>query len=208
MMLQAVAHDVKNKLAKLALRLFDTDIEAAALALDSADKLSQALLLDNPDQLITQIDSVAPLDLLEELAAINTQLFPKKRITVDAASAPTLWYYDVGLMRLAVANAVHNALKHCRQGIALRVYTQDCYLIFEVRDDGPGFEPSALDTDWNALTETNVNARHNAGYNTGLGLLLAHKIVAAHMLEKDGEKRNGALTLSNDDGAVVRLSVP
>ena len=30
MMLQAVAHDVKNKLAELALRLFDTDIEAAA----------------------------------------------------------------------------------------------------------------------------------------------------------------------------------
>ena len=209
-MLQAVAHDVKNKLAELALRLFNTDVEAAALALDSADKLSQALLLDSPDQLVTHIDSAAPSDLVDELAAVNRQLFPTKTITVDISSAPVLWYYDVSLMRLALANAVHNALKNCNEGIALRAYTDAQSLVFEIRDDGAGFDETLLRTDWNAHEHPHASTSNTGQhvYRTGLGLLLAHKIVLAHALEKDGVRRTGALTLSNDNGAVVRLSVP
>jgi K+-sensing histidine kinase KdpD len=208
MMLQAVAHDVKNKLAELALRLFDTDIEAAALALDSADKLSQALLLDSPEQLVTHIDAAAPADLVEEVAAVNTQLFRGKTITIDTTATPVLWYYDVSLMRLAIANVVHNALKHCSQGIVLRAYQDNDCLVFEIRDDGEGFNNSTLNKDWSALTNTSASAQHSGIYNTGLGLLLAHRIVAAHTLEKDGTKRSGVLTLSNEAGAVVRISVP
>jgi len=207
MMLQAVAHDVKNKLAELAMRLLDTYIEAAALALDSADKLSQALLLDNPEQIATHIDSASPADLAEEMAAVNAQLFPNKSIRVDVSKAPALWFYDVSLMRLALANVMHNALKHCVQAVTLRVYKDDYFLFFEVRDDGTGFDDGTLVTDWDELTDTQIHAKHSLGYNTGLGLLLAHKIVRAHILEKDG-KRCGSLTLENESGAVVRLAVP
>jgi signal transduction histidine kinase len=208
MMLQAVAHDVKNKLAELAMRLLDTDIEAAALALDAADKLSQALLLDNPDRLTTQIDSASPADLLDELAAVHKQLFPEKIIRIDTTAAPTLWYYDVSLMRLGLSNAVHNALKHCVSAVTLRACEDNRYLIFEVRDDGAGFGAEVLDTNWTDVTATVVQLRHHAGYDTGLGLLLAHKIVCAHTLEKDGVVRIGSLTLSNDGGAVTRLAIP
>lgn len=208
MMLQAVAHDVKNKLAELALRLMDSDIEAAALAMDAADQLSQALLLDSPVELIAHVDSASPTDLVEELAAVNEQLFPGKAISVDTSDAPTLWFYDIGLMRLALANVVHNALKHCGNSVTLRVCKADGYLVFEIRDDGTGFDTDTLDTDWNKLTDTGIHARHTLGYNTGLGLVLAHKIVHAHVLDKDGVKRSGTLTLCNDDGGVVRLAVP
>lgn len=207
-MLQAVAHDVKNKLAELALRLFDTDIEAAALALDSADKLSQALLLDGPEQLVTHIDAAAPTDLIAEVAAVNTQLFRSKTITIDTAAAPVLWYYDVSLMRLAIANVVHNALKHCSQGVVLRAYQASDCLVFEIRDDGVGFNSSTLNTNWSELTNTAATAQHSGIYNTGLGLMLAHRIVAAHTLEKDGTKRSGVVTLSNENGAVVRIALP
>ena len=208
MMLQAVAHDVKNKLAELAMRLMDRDIEAAALALDSADKLSQALLLDNPEQLVTQIDSAAPVDLVEELAAVNEQLFPTKKIVLDIGQSPTVWYYDVNLMRLAVSNALHNALRHCRQSVHLCVKEAHGQLVFEVRDDGAGFADEFLDSNWTDYTATDVNLRRHQGHDTGLGLLLAHKIVGAHTFEKDGVTRAGSLTLQNENGAVVRLAIP
>jgi K+-sensing histidine kinase KdpD len=208
MMLQAVAHDVKNKLAELALRLMELDIEAAALALDAADQLSQALLLDSPEELVAHVDSASPADLIEELAAVNVQLFPTKTIAVDTAGAPTLWFYDVSLMRLALANVVHNALKHCRSTVTLGVRQAGGALVFEVRDDGAGFDDSTLHTNWNKLTDTGIHARHTLGYNTGLGLVLAHKIVHAHVLDKDGERRCGALVLSNHEGGVVQLAVP
>jgi signal transduction histidine kinase len=208
MMLQAVAHDVKNKLSELALRLMETDIEAAALALDAADQLSQALLLDSPDQLTAHVDSATPADLVDELAAVNEQLFPSKKITVDTVSAPTLWFYDVALMRLALANVVHNALKHCRSAVNLRVCEHNGQLVFEVRDDGAGFDARTLDTDWSDLTATNISARHSLGYNTGLGLVLAHRIVTAHIHDKEGISRTGTMKLSCDQGAVVRLTLP
>jgi K+-sensing histidine kinase KdpD len=80
--------------------------------------------------------------------------------------------------------------------------------VFEVRDDGEGFGESTLQTDWNNLTDTGIHARHSQGYNTGLGLVLAHKIVHAHILDIGGSKRCGVLRLSNDKGGVVRLAVP
>ena len=208
MMLQAVAHDVKNKLAELALRLMDRDIEAAALALDSADKLSQALLLDNPEQLVTHIDATAPADLAEELVAVHGQLFPSKRVTIDVQHAPTLWYYDVSLMRLAVSNILHNALKHCVSGVSLSIREEQASLVFEVRDDGPGFPDELLVSAWTDVTATDVQRQHNIGYNTGLGLLLAHKIAMAHTLDKDGVVRAGSVTLFNDNGAVARITLP
>jgi signal transduction histidine kinase len=188
MMLQAVAHDVKNKLAELAMRLMDSDIEAAALALDAADKLSQALLLDSPEQLTPQIDATSPIDLVEELAAVHRQLFADKLIRVGVDAAPTLWYYDVALMRLALSNAIHNALKHCRNEVALRAYQENGFLVFEVRDDGEGF-PEDIRI-------------------TGMGLRLSRKIARAHKLDKDGVERTGWMTLDNDGGAVVKLAAP
>lgn len=209
MMLQVVAHDVKNKLAELAMRLMDTDIEAAALALDSADKLSQALLLDQPEQLATQIDAASPADLAEELAAIYGQLFSSKSLSLDLTRAPTLWYYDVALMRLALSNAVDNALKHCLSRAVLRVFEENGYLIFEVANDGPGFSDELIARDWNQGLPAG-QVRKSTGHSTGMGLLLAHKIVQVHRLNKDGTTRSGFMRLSNAaaGGAVVRLAVP
>jgi signal transduction histidine kinase len=214
MMLQAVAHDVKNKLAELAMRLMERDIEAAALALDAADKLSQALLLDSPEQLTPQIDAASPVDLVEELTAVHRQLFADKTIRLGLDAAPTLWYYDVALMRLALTNILHNALKHCRREVSLRVYRENGYLLFEIRDDGPGYS-----SDLPGVSDTSArhpgagqNARHttghSTGHNTGMGLRLSRKIVRAHKLAKDGVERSGWMKLHNDSGAVARLALP
>ena len=208
MMLQAVAHDVKNKLAELAMRLLERDIEAAALALDSADKLAQALLLDNPDQLAPQIEAACPADLLEEMAAVYGQLFPNRVVATDVSVAPTLWYYDAALMRLALSNALHNACKHSARSVHVSAYERNGYLVFEVRNDGETFPPAVLNRNWEdgSLADTGVRLAQSGG--TGLGLLLSHKIVHAHTLDKNGLQRCGHLVLANDPGAVARLSIP
>jgi len=209
MMLQAVAHDVKNKLSELALRLMEYDIEAAGLALEAAQQLSHALLLDNPAQIIPQIEARCPIELAEEMAAVYAQLFPDKSVAFDVTSAPETWYYDIELMRLAISNAMHNACKHAQQAISMRIFVDNDYLIFEIRNDGEEFPPEILSTQWQLSTPPEHDLRnHHQPIKTGIGLLLSHKIVYAHINEKSGQTNRGQLVLSNDNGAVTRLLIP
>jgi signal transduction histidine kinase len=209
MILQAVAHDIKNKLAELAMRLMESDIEAAALALDAADQLSHALLLDSPDQLITHIDAASPVDLLEELAAVYGQLFPDKTAVVKVEQAPTLWYYDIALVRLALSNAVHNAFRHAHHRVTLEARAEHNALRFSVINDGSEFSDSVVAKDWaSEIDKQDFKGKEVSGHSTGLGLALVHKIAQAHWLEKNGVELRGYMRLSNDDGARVDVVLP
>ena len=196
-MLQAVVHDVKNKLAELALRIQSVDPQAAALAHAAADQLAQALLLDNPAQLTPLIDAASPIELMTELAAEYGPLFPDKTLAIEASEAPTLWYYDVHLMRLALANVLHNALKHCAHGVQMTAREEARCLVFEVRDDGAGF----------SFEQSEQPVRSHRLLSTALGLKLARQIAEGHVLDSKGLQR-GSLSMRNDNGAVVRISLP
>jgi signal transduction histidine kinase len=207
MMLQAVAHDVKNLLTELALRIQLTDPHAAALAHAAADKLTQALLLDNPDQLTPHIDAASPAELLDDVANEYRSLVPDKSIAIDITHAPTLWYYDAALIRLAIGNLVHNALRHCRRFVQLRAFQECAQLFIEIRDDGDGFPENLLGDRADSAPVATRASHHGTGNNTGMGLRLTRDIVAAHVLHKNGEHR-GSLTLRNDHGAVATLTLP
>lgn len=188
----AVIHDVKNRLAELAMRLTERDPQGAALALAASAKLAQ-LLVSEGGPLVARIDAAAPADLLDELAAEYRDLYPDKVIQADTAACPMLWFYDVGLLRLALANAVHNALRHCRSRVQLRGYEQDGELILAVADDGEGFPASVLAGE----TGSQVGS-------TGLGLAISRRIAGAHRLKA----QSGRVELLNDNGACFRLILP
>ena len=188
----AVIHDVKNRLAELALRLASSDPTAASLALDASTKLAQLLLLEG-QALVPNIDAHAPADLLEELAAEYRDLYPDKHISTDTAAAPALWYYDPSLLHMALANAVHNALRHCQTQIVLQARSEADKLILEIKDDGPGFPATVLAGD----------SRSSVG-STGMGLRLCHQIATAHQLKSVC----GQVMLSNEVGAVLRIILP
>jgi K+-sensing histidine kinase KdpD len=208
-MLQAVAHDVKNKLSELAMRLMECDIEAAGLALDAAQQLSHALLLDNPDQINPQIEARCPIELAEEMVAVYAQLFPDKSVTFDVTAAPEIWYYDIELMRLAISNAMHNACKHGQHAIIMRILVDGDYLVFEIHNDGQEFPADILATPWPLfLPQEHESRTHHQSAKTGIGLLLSHKIVYAHVNDKHGQVCRGQLLLTNDHGAVTRLLIP
>jgi len=205
-MLQAIVHDVKNKLAELAMVLANAHPQAAAVALDCADKLTQVLLMEPEGSFMARVDAACPADLIEDVVAEYGALFPGKTIVQVLDQAPPVWYYDARLVRLSLSNALHNALRHCHSEVRLCVFERDGELIFEVRDDGSGFTQAMLSDAGQRPAAGDEASR--ASRSTGLGLLVSRRIAEAHALRKAEVTRRGWIALCNEDGAVVRLGLP
>lgn len=191
-------HDVKNRLAALAVRADARgDGETLRDAMDAAASLSRLLAVykDDRGRLAPDIDARVPADLLEELAAETARMTPLA-VDADLAAAPALGYYDEGMLRMVLQNAVHNALRHARSRLVLAARARDGELEFSVRDDGPGYPPAMLGV---------PPAMHPASREgSGLGLYLAARVAALHARGA----RRGRVELANDGGAVFRIFLP
>lgn len=200
-MYAAVVHDVKNQLAELSLLLNargDAQQELG-IALNAARRLTELLLLQrqDSDMLEINVDLVDPTDPLQLLAAEYCDLFPQIALQVDVSEAPQLGFFDHALVRLALANAVHNACRHARSAVRLAARRQGQMLMFEIADDGPGFPPAMLSDNGKLPARASLNG-------TGMGLYLARKIAGLHTLEG----QQGYIELANDGGAVFRMILP
>lgn len=198
----AVIHDVKNQLAELALRLERKGdaLQETRIAMDASRRLTELLLAyrQQSGQLRANIDSANPDDLLQELAVEYRGLFPSLHIAVDTGTAPVFAFYDEALIRLALANAVHNACRFAKSAVTLSAYTEGAFMVFEVADDGAGFPDPLL-----GAAPAAPAAASSRG--TGLGLFLAGRIAELHMMEG----RCGSVILDNrPDGAHFRLRLP
>lgn len=196
----AVIHDVKNQLAELALRLErrgDCGRETG-IVLGAARRLTGLLIAHRQaaGMLAANVDSASPAELLRELAEEYRTLFPALEVLEESAGAPAFWFYDEALIRLALANAVHNACRHANETVRLSACAEDGRLMLEVRDDGPGYPPSMLEH-----AEATAPTGHGG---TGLGLYLARKIAGLHQLHG----RCGEVALANRDGACFTMRLP
>ena len=197
----AVVHDVKNQLAELSLRLGkrgDAQKEVE-IAISAARRLSEMLLVHRQENELLSVnsDSVNAADFLAMLAAEYRELFPALLIEINDKNAPDFAFFDDALVRMAFANAIHNACRIAHSKVQLSAFEQDKMLVLEVRDDGPGY-PNAM------LAEDITTPMPVSGRGTGLGLYLARKIAALHHLEN----RHGFVKLANDGGAVFRMMLP
>ncbi len=197
----SIIHDVKNQLAELTLHLERRGdaMKETALALKASQRLTGLLLMyrQQSGQLSAHVDTACPSDLLNELAAEYSELFPDILIDVDVGTAPSYGFYDQTLIRLALSNALHNACSFARSSVALSVRSEGGFLVFEVKDNGPGFPQEMLASLFEAPSRL---GRHG----TGLGLYLAGKIAALHRMEG----RSGEISLTNADGACFQLKLP
>lgn len=197
----AVVHDVKNQLAELALRLERRGDcgQENSLVLQACDRLTELLLAlrQQAGQLQANIDSASPVDLLNELASEYRAMFMGIDIVEDHGKAPPFAFYDASLIRLALSNALHNACRHARSSVKISACSESGFLVFEVRDDGPGFSQDILQR---ALsTPLSVGST-----STGLGLWLAGRIAELHRLEN----RCGRVMLENAEGGCFRMMLP
>ena len=191
-------HDVKNSLAQLAGQAEARgDIATLRTALNASEALTRLLIFYKSESNILRlaIDAHVPADLIMELVAEHKNLSAVS-IIVDDATAPTLWHFDKTLVRMLLANAIHNALRFTQTLITISAREMNGFLEFEVRDDGAGYPESVLADDHVSATITPDG--------TGLGLRLAKRVAQMH--ENAGQ--HGEIRLSNDHGAVFVLRLP
>jgi signal transduction histidine kinase len=144
------------------------------------------------------------VDVLAVARGVCLRLQPAadaKHISVDVASGEAKSTGDPCALERAITAIVHNAIKHTREGGAIRVWAERKGSVCElrVRDGGGGFTSDALQhgLEWFWRGETG-RTDDNA---TGLGLAIASSIARAS---------GGGVTLANapEGGALVTISLP
>lgn len=198
----AVIHDIKNQLGELAL-LLERKADSAhetGIAFSAARRLTQLLLAQRQKMgtLQANIDSYCPSDLLDDLAFDHRAMFPALSIEVDDAHSPNFWFYDEALVRLALANAIHNACRYAAATVRMQAQEENGWLVFKVSDDGPGYPHEMLQH------QAEREPLQVSSDGTGLGLYLAAEIARLHQ----NLERQGRVELGNHSGATFNLWIP
>jgi two-component system sensor histidine kinase SenX3 len=191
-------HDVKNRLAILAARAeAKGDHDTVRDALIAAGDLSRLLTCYKADagMLKADIDAHCPIDVLNELAA-EYRASARQEICVDSDNSPTLGYYDENLIRMVLAGALQNALRHARTRITLSVREVDPWIEFRVRDDGEGYPAEVLS---NSTVQGSITRE-----GIGIGLYLSKQVAALH----EARGLVGCVLLRNEGGAEFVLRIP
>jgi signal transduction histidine kinase len=118
------------------------------------------------------------------------------------AGVPTTVFSDKSLLRQAVTNIVHNAIKYSPSGGAIRVAVSRIggHAVLEVQDTGPGIPPSLRDRLFDRFCRADQRRQGDQGHGLGLGLAIARWAVEAN----DGTIR----ATSSHDGSTFRIALP
>jgi len=204
----AAIHDAKNALMAL-----DSQLDAAqrrpATADFSAARAGVARIAGQLTELLTlyraeggrlrlAIDDHDLADFIDDVLAELGPLPAGIAFDVDRAAAVQIgaWAFDAFLVKLALLDALRNALRHARTGVTLAVTTHlQGGLCFTVSDDGAGFPELVLT---GAVVQVD-------GTGTGLGLTFA-RLIAEHHATPAG--RHGHVELANTPGACLKFILP
>lgn len=217
--LGAAVHDMKNSLCllmqsieNLEQSLSETDplsrdhlasahYEAARLNTGLVQLLS--LYRAGLDNLPVNIDEHYIEDLVDDLLSNNQNYLNHKNMILEVnQTADLVWYLDIDLISILLNDVLINAMRYSKKKILLNIYTQDQKLVFEVKDDGPGYPQSMLQTNDFSMQHFDISQGR-----TGLGLFFARLIAQAHT--RDDIK--GTISLGNSGslgGSVFVLTLP
>ncbi len=204
----AAVHDAKNALLVLDTQLAQAQSHPAsadfsgarAQVMRVAAQLTELLTLyrSQNGQLRLTIDDCDLTDFLDDSACELGALPPGIELKIDRSVAVALgvWAFDAHLVKLALLDALRNALRHAKSEICFSLVREPGGGIrFIVVDDGPGYPAAVLAGE----------QAHAGNDGTGLGLSFARLIAATHATP-DG--RRGRLELANTPGACLALILP
>lgn len=203
----AAIHDAKNALMALDTQLGEIERRPASADFSAArattsriaGQLSELLTLYRAQggQLRLAIDDHDLHDFIDDLM---TELGPLPEgiqldCTRDATDLLGAWTFDAYLVKLALLDALRNALRHARSRVSfsLQAVAQGG-LCFAVADDGPGFPAAILEGESTASAQ-----------GTGLGLSFARLIAERHATPAG---KHGQVTLTNTPGASLKIFLP
>ncbi len=189
--LQRVEKEENREALRSMVRAIDESSRAAGQLLDHAMITFRADHLEREE-----IDLVA---LVRDLVQRLTPIAEMKDLSLTLVGDPVVTYSgDPILIQNAVRNMVDNALKYAPAESVVEIeVSQGAQAQISVRDQGPGFPPSEIDT----LTRRFERGKNAAGtIGSGLGLTIVQDVAKAH---------GGDLILTNrkGTGACVTLSL-
>jgi len=204
----AAIHDAKNALMALDTQLAGAERRPASADFSTlrgsvtriAEQLTELLTLYRAEggQLRLAIDDHDLADFMDDLLSELGPLPADITLTVDHAGVEKIgaWAFDAYLIKLALLDALRNALRHARAHVTLSVSAQaQGGICFSIVDDGPGYPERVLS---GTVVPT-------GGEGTGLGLTFA-RLIAAHHVTPAGH--HGHLELANTPGASLKLILP
>lgn len=205
----AAIHDAKNALMALDLQLAEMQRRPASADFPTtravigriASQLTELLTLYRAQggQLRLAIDDHDLGDFIEDLLAELGPLPNGIELVTDRAAAARIgvWAFDAFLVKLALLDALRNALRHAQTRVTLTLDTQQPKggICFSVSDDGAGY-PELI------LIGTAIQAGNEG---TGLGLIFARLIAERHATPAG---QHGRVELANTPGATLRMFLP
>lgn len=185
------SHQLRTPLTTLATQVAFALREAPAGPVHEALQAIQHQLDDAARQLnqmlaLARADAAAPgaerVDLVALARDLTRQWWPQARATgIDlgfegAGALPAAVH--AGLLREALANLVHNALRYAPAGshVTVSVARSGSDALLGVSDDGPGMAADELQR----ATERFFRGRHARSGGTGLGLAIARAVAERH----------------------------
>lgn len=205
-----IAHDLRNPLSTLRLKLENLLVDPAVRAPRSAPVLFEQI--DHLDRMIDMILAMTkPFDLkkervdlaawLEKVLERLRTLAEKKSIALKVELSATHGFFDALQMGRALNNLLENAIAFTpiEGTVCLSITSQGSKLLFRIEDSGKGIDESLVDKLFQPFSS------HRAG-GIGLGLVMAKEIIEAHggTVASIGSQTSG----SQSTGAIFKLEIP
>ena len=140
--------------------------------------------------------------LLNEVRETLLVLAEEKSQQIEIAAEPITVRADRELLRLALLNVVHNAIRYSGEGlmVSLRIRRSDASAVVEVTDQGPGIAPEHRQKIFERFYRVD-QARSRASGGAGLGLAIARWAI---------ERQGGRIELESElaRGSLFRIVMP
>ncbi|MGD8991154.1 MAG: HAMP domain-containing sensor histidine kinase [Desulfobacterales bacterium] len=122
-------------------------------------------------------------EILANSLRLNKLRANKKGIDLQVNSDESLprIIIDASKIEQAMTNLVSNAIEHTSPNspVSISLSCDQQFMIFAVKDEGPGMAPEEMDMLFKPFAKT--NAKKTAGEkSTGLGMLITRKVIDAH----------------------------
>ncbi len=196
--LAAISHDLRTPLTRLRLRAEDIGDGELAQRIES-DVAEMETMIDGALDFLrgeAMPEPAKPLDLAPLLETICTGLADAGHdVSLAAPGGAVVKGRRIALKR-ALSNLIENAIKYgARARVTLRAASGMAEILIE--DDGPGIPEDEIEAVMEPFYRVERSRNKETG-GAGLGLTIAHTVIAAH---------GGSLTLSNRETGGLRALV-